>query len=242
MTESINQVVGQVQTGSKGVEGKPEQELGAGQSQKKQEKTVSLHPETPVSGIKVKVGQPINLLSDTGLAVRKMRWRTQVFRVTGTVIGLCTLLTVGSFGFWIYQQRSERAVNQQISVTEQQLVALGEINTLAQMYDQRLKTVSSLVIENGSLPTEVVQEVLTVANSSQVTLRSLQLHESNLELLFALDGVQALHRLLNEVKEKELSGRWSKTRISKTDIREIEEITVLVVTVVNPTVRVSSEI
>ncbi len=174
-------------------------------------------PPKTKEAVEVKTSRGINLLSDTGLALKRAVAKYWLTRVSLIVMGGSVLFTAGTFGFWFIADRQQVAIQNQISVLEQRLATMSDVESLIVAYKSRLQTISKLINTDQPIhkPGNLEQEVDSLATSVEGVMTTFEYGSNSVKGTIEVKDVGDVDKVLRDLQRREQEGLWSNVVISK---------------------------
>jgi len=175
-----------------------------------------LHSSSKTSQTNTVHAHQINLLSDTGLALRQIKMKQSLFKITGITIGIITLFSITTFIYWSYTTKARRNVQSQISTLEQRLATFSEVNQLSSIYRQRLMKIQQLLSQQKtqSAPWVIYQQLLNISQESNGELNKLSFSNKNILVGINVFQIEDAKKMLKIIEELETQKLWSNVVIT----------------------------
>jgi len=176
-----------------------------------------------------KKGGDINLLSDTGLARRRMRLRKTLYRISGVVVSLTLFFSMISFGFWFWEDRNHRNIQNQVLSLEQRVATFSEVGRLADVYVERLMMIKDLLYKRDSkyAPWFLYQKLLDLSAEVDATLIRVEIEGGKLEAGLSFSRVEDANKTLSVLTEWDESDLMSNLVIQDFGKRSTDDFYVI---------------
>ena len=167
--------------------------------------------------------QNINLLTDTGQALRQLKMKQKVIQVSVLIIFLSMLITAGSYFYWFAVNSQVSNHRAQLSSFENQLVTMADINRLAHVYSQRLTKIQQLQPqdENKFRPSNYLEQLLELSIDVDGQLKEAKYLPNEITGGFNLQQLLAVEQTFSGILDKQNQDVWTDTVV--TDFKRDQE-------------------
>lgn len=155
----------------------------------------------------------INLIRDTGQAVRVRELHAKVYKVCSVILVICLLIGGSGYGYWFYQSSRISRLEERIAEEEDTLESLVDVYNLVSVYQQRLEGIRDAGFEKAIVPLLAVRDLDDLATKTSSEMVSISVQPRLLEATMEDDELSDVDYLMELLEFKEVTSVWNSIQI-----------------------------